>query len=467
MQATKEQAKNNILLVEDEVLLAMAESRLIASAGHDVTVARNGEDAVPLARETGFDLVLMDIDLGPGIDGGEAARRIREAGGPPVVFLSSHSEETAIAKTRGSGAYGFILKGSADRVLLASVRMALELSAALRNLEESESRWASLARNAADYIVSIGPDGRILFSNRLLGGEGGLGPGAQFSSFALPEYREAVERSIDRAFSERVFTRQLLRSAGPGGGSTAYEALFGPAGTPGRPEYLTAVLREVEDSGLSAAVARTGSPENRAVLEAAISSFDFAPLRELIDGFHALTGMQISIVRSEDRFIIATDFSRACAAFHRSSPAALALCDAAGRAAQVAVPEPGGPGYIEYRCPHGLVDIAVPLFVEGMRWGTIFVGQFLYDDDDPGAGVAKRASDYGWDADDYLSAMKEVPRISRARLQGILAFFKSIAGLAVELASSAYRERLLMRRLREAGIDPRREPGDGPKPDSI
>jgi CheY-like chemotaxis protein/ligand-binding sensor protein len=448
-----ERSSARLLLVEDEAVIAMAESRLFAGSGYAVTTAPAGEDAVALAREKSFDLVLMDIDLGRGMDGGQAARRIREEGGPPVVFLSSHSEETAVEKTRGSGAYGFILKGSGDRILLASVRMALELSQALRGLAESESRWASLSRNAADYILSIGPDGRILFSNRPLGGEGGPGPGAAFSSFALPESREAVDRALSRSFAERVFSRQLLRAARQGGGTATYEALFGPAGSPGKPEYLTAVLREVASADEGAPGRSLPAADREAELSAALSTFDFSPLRGLFDGFHAVTGLQISLVGAEDRFLLATPFARACAAFHRSSPATLALCDAAGRAAQVASPAPGGPGHIEYLCPNGLRDLALPLENDGMRWGTAFVGQFLYDDDPaPEEEIRARAEENGWDLGEYRAALAEIPRIQRSRMAGILSFFESVAEVAASLAASAYRERVLARRLREAGI---------------
>jgi DNA-binding response OmpR family regulator len=129
-----------ILLVENELIIALSESRVFAGTGYQVAIADNGEAAVHMALSQSFDIVLMDIDLGGGMDGGEAARRIREGGGPPVVFLSSHTEESAVSKTRDSGGYGFIAKGSGDRVLIASVRMALELSSALKSLAKSESR---------------------------------------------------------------------------------------------------------------------------------------------------------------------------------------------------------------------------------------------------------------------------------------------------------------------------------------
>jgi PAS domain S-box-containing protein len=150
-------SRTRILLVEDDAAIALAERRFLSGSGYEVELARDGEEAVAKALSSRFDLILMDLDLGPGIDGGEAARRIRSGGGPPVVFLSSHSEDAAVAKTRDSGGYGFIVKGSGERVLLASVKMALGLAAALRRLAESDRRYRLLAENVGDVIWTLDP----------------------------------------------------------------------------------------------------------------------------------------------------------------------------------------------------------------------------------------------------------------------------------------------------------------------
>lgn len=141
--------KARILLVDAEPDVGLTESLLVRS-GCEVELADSGEAAVRRALEARIDLVLMDVSLGAGLDGGQAARLIREGGGPPVVFLSSRTDESAVAATMGSGGYGYIAKGSGDGILLASVRMALGLA-------ETERRYRLLAENVGDVIWTLDP----------------------------------------------------------------------------------------------------------------------------------------------------------------------------------------------------------------------------------------------------------------------------------------------------------------------
>ena len=98
----REQTSNpkSILLVEDEVLIAMAEKSMLESAGYHVVCAASGEKALEISRnDPGIDLALMDIDLGYGMDGTEAAARILQEHEMPIVFWSSHIEPEIIEKT--------------------------------------------------------------------------------------------------------------------------------------------------------------------------------------------------------------------------------------------------------------------------------------------------------------------------------------------------------------------------------
>lgn len=132
-----ETGSKTILLVEDEAIVAIGERLLLEKAGFTVLVSPTGEDALALFREDeSVDLVLMDIDLGAGIDGTEAAERILEIRELPVVFLTSHSEKEMVDRVKGITRYGYILKSSGKFVLLESISMAFELFDAHRAMAE-------------------------------------------------------------------------------------------------------------------------------------------------------------------------------------------------------------------------------------------------------------------------------------------------------------------------------------------
>jgi PAS domain S-box-containing protein len=125
-----------ILLVEDEVIIAMAERAMLEKHGYTVLVAGTGEQAVDLAlNNTCLDLILMDINLGPGMDGTEAATKILAEREVPLAFLSSHTERDVVEKTEGITSYGYIVKNSGETVLLASMQMAFRLYDARKNIQ--------------------------------------------------------------------------------------------------------------------------------------------------------------------------------------------------------------------------------------------------------------------------------------------------------------------------------------------
>ncbi|MFA7418358.1 MAG: PAS domain S-box protein [Melioribacteraceae bacterium] len=156
--------QHTILLVEDDSLLAATEIYWLKKAGYLVKHVSTGEDAVKTVNETvkGIDLVLMDINLGDGMDGTEAARIILKSHEIPLLFLSSHTEKEIVAKTEKITSYGYVVKDSKNVVLLASIKMAFKLFNAnqgLLNKEkaiiESERKYKDLFEKSDDAILII------------------------------------------------------------------------------------------------------------------------------------------------------------------------------------------------------------------------------------------------------------------------------------------------------------------------
>lgn len=144
-----------ILLVEDQPMIALAASATIAGFGYRVLTSPGGDDAVTKAMQA--DLVLMDIDLGPGEPGTEIAGRILQRKTMPIVFLTAHTEREMVEKVRGITRYGYIIKNSGDFVLQSSIEMAFNLFDAheLTREHEEELLFQSMVLDQIQDCITI------------------------------------------------------------------------------------------------------------------------------------------------------------------------------------------------------------------------------------------------------------------------------------------------------------------------
>ena len=77
-----------ILIVDDERVLVKGIKFNLEHEGYQVQDAYDGEEAVELAREGGFDLIILDVMM-PKIDGLQACMRIREFSNVPIIMLTA------------------------------------------------------------------------------------------------------------------------------------------------------------------------------------------------------------------------------------------------------------------------------------------------------------------------------------------------------------------------------------------
>ena len=114
----------HVLLVEDNPVNQAVVKGMLASLGHDVTIAGDGEAALAATREGTFDLILMDLQM-PRLDGMEATRRLRarDAGRPrvPVIALTANAMASAREECLAAGMDDHLAKP----VRLAQLRAAL------------------------------------------------------------------------------------------------------------------------------------------------------------------------------------------------------------------------------------------------------------------------------------------------------------------------------------------------------
>lgn len=190
-----------ILLVEDQAIIALHEERVLREAGYQVTTAHTGKKAIEImkdtTREAPVDLILMDIDLGPGMDGTEAAREILRTRNVPILFLSGHTEKEIVNKAEEISCYGYVVKTAGPVVLLASVRMALRL-------HHSERRFHSVLSQVRDVAVQgYAADGTTVYwndaSQQLYGFSREEAVGEKLWNLIIPsEMVSSVKQSVHR-----------------------------------------------------------------------------------------------------------------------------------------------------------------------------------------------------------------------------------------------------------------------------
>ena len=158
-----DEKKKTILLVEDEVILALAQKMVLEKYGYTTIIVNSGEKAVETVTSNhGIDLILMDIDLGNGMDGTEAAALILKNFDVPVVFCSSHTEPEIVEKTEKITSYGYVVKSSSNTVMDASIKMAFRLFEAKTNEKKNEEilhnndiQFRKLLENVPDLVFQF------------------------------------------------------------------------------------------------------------------------------------------------------------------------------------------------------------------------------------------------------------------------------------------------------------------------
>lgn len=443
-----------ILLVEDESIIALMETKTLERFGYRVVAEPSGEAAVKRACDTGgdIDLILMDIDLGAGIDGTEAARRVLSQRNLPIIFLTSHSEREQVEKVRGITRYGYVIKNSGDFVLQSSIEMAFELFRANERLNAEETRLSTLLKTIPDLVWLKDTDGIYLACNpafeRFFGAKEAEIVGKSDYDFLSREeadfFREKDRQAIDfgaphsneewityaddghHAFLETIKT-PLIDDSG---------RLIGVLGI-GRDlterKRIEEALKDSEESvqrKLSALVEPTG---NLAELDVP-DIVDIASLQSLLEDFSALTGMVTAILDMKGRVLVATGWQDICTKFHRGYPGSAAACTESDLFLKDNVKDGQ---YVEYRCKNNLWDIVTPLYIESRHVGNIFSGQFFYDDDEVDeAAFMAQAERFGFDKDDYLGALRRVPRFSHEQIGRLMDYLVKLTRFISRLSYS-------------------------------
>lgn len=147
----------NILIVEDEVIVAMDIKQSLEKMGHEVLgIASSGKKAIEyLSKRTKPDLILMDIMIKGEMTGIDVSEHVKEHHDIPVIFLTAYADERTLEKAKITEPYGYILKPFKEVDLKTNIEMALhkhKVNLKIKKEREAYSTIISNSENSKPYI---------------------------------------------------------------------------------------------------------------------------------------------------------------------------------------------------------------------------------------------------------------------------------------------------------------------------
>ena len=186
-----------ILVADDNVQVLGLVGSILRSAGYEVTACEGGGAAVEAARETAFDLILLD-GMMPDLDGFEVCEYIRRIPGhrhTPVVFLTGMTDDSAFEDAIEAGADEVLPKPIRRSTLLMRVRSLLRVGQLLNAQNRFQEELGAITQTLSHLK---GPLRRTRDASTRLTAE--EGPSSELAS-AVSELEEGVA-SLHRAIDD-------------------------------------------------------------------------------------------------------------------------------------------------------------------------------------------------------------------------------------------------------------------------
>jgi signal transduction histidine kinase len=176
------------------------------------------------------------------------------------------------------------------------------------------------------------------------------------------------------------------------------------------------------------------SPDVKVKTEDFANIINAEEIQSLMDDFYELTHIGIAVVDMSGKVLVATGWQDICTKFHRIHPETKRNCIESDLYLSQHV-KPGE--YVKYKCKNNMWDIATPIVVGGKRMGTVFLGQFFYEDESIDYSFfEQQAERYGFDKNAYLEALEKVPRWNEDTISIVMDFYSKLSEIIAKLGYS-------------------------------
>ena len=174
---------------------------------------------------------------------------------------------------------------------------------------------------------------------------------------------------------------------------------------------------------------------------------DIEQFQSLQDRLNEIYSFPSAIIDNEGNVLTATAWQEICTKFHRRNQECERECVKSDQYILEHLAE-ANPA-VSYRCPHGLIDNATPIIIDGEHVGNFFTGQFFLEPPDL-TFFKRQASRFGFDEDAYLAAVRKVPIWSQEQLNSYLFFIKGLIEVISNVGLKNLREIEVSKKLQES-----------------
>jgi len=201
------------------------------------------------------------------------------------------------------------------------------------------------------------------------------------------------------------------------------------AGKPAPYESLDRIVKDEALDNLVLSMSDRDEGERSGHQELQVSDlFHVEDVQLLLSNFCDAVGVASAISDLKGNLLAFANFRRACTQFHRVGKTSSQRCAESDSILGSRLEE--GQDFTVYKCKNGLTDAASPLIIDGKHLANILIGQFHLQEPDLDF-FRRQARELGYDEEDYVASIKEVPIMSEEKLPSILGFlsgFTKIVG---------------------------------------
>jgi PAS domain S-box-containing protein len=174
---------------------------------------------------------------------------------------------------------------------------------------------------------------------------------------------------------------------------------------------------------------------------------DVPLIQDLQNKLNAVYSFPSAIIDLDGKILTSVAWQDICTKFHRVNPKSEKECIKSDEYIKEHLKE--AKPSVSYTCPHGLIDNATPIIIEGKHLGNFFTGQFFLEKPDLKFFKAQ-AKEFGFKEKEYLEAVKKVPIWTKDKLDKYLDFIKGFIEIVAGMGLKNLREIEANKKIKES-----------------